>query len=164
MDSIWINDIHRFIEENSLGVVTRIDVGGIYTEHPYSIDSFDVEYTAKISHIFDALQSENGMSKIVPSIKKVFFNPPVTVVIFEDGSKEIVRTDEHDNYSPDIGVAMALMRKMFGSRCKFKKFVNKFIDTAECPLCKSKSVYNYVTQYFTCKNRKCLHIFVNRGN
>lgn len=162
---IWgdMEDVHKFIDENSVGIITEIDVGGIYTKQPYEMDIVDVEYTAKIYNILDAIEWDTGMRKIVPKIKKVVFNPPVTVVIFEDDSKEIVRTDRYDNYSPDIGVAMALMKKMFGSRSSFKKFIDKFVDKKDCPLCKSESVYNYMAQCFECKNSKCLHVFIKRG-
>lgn len=44
-------------------------------------------------------------------IKKVHFNPPVTVVIWEDGTKTIVRTQGKDTFDPEKGLAMAISKR-----------------------------------------------------
>lgn len=63
------------------------------------------------------------------SVKKVIFNDPCTIVIFKDGTKEIVRSRAGDKFDKEVGLAMALMNKQFGSRTKFKKFVeNDCVD------------------------------------
>jgi len=58
---------------------------------------------------------------------KVIFNPPATVVIFNDGSKEVVKISNGDKYNPEVGFAMAIMNRMFGSRNAYKKFIQKQI-------------------------------------
>lgn len=58
-------------------------------------------------------------------IKQVIYNNPATIVYFKDGSKVVVKTMEGDVYSKETGLAMALMKKMFGSSNAFKKFVEK---------------------------------------
>lgn len=60
------------------------------------------------------------------SIEKVIFNPPATIVIFKDGTKEVVKCAEGDEFVPEIGLAMALMNVAFGNRSKFVKFVEKY--------------------------------------
>lgn len=59
-------------------------------------------------------------------IKKVHFNPPVTVVIWEDGTKTIVRTQGKDTFDPEKGLAMAISKKALGNTSayydEFKKW------------------------------------------
>lgn len=48
------------------------------------------------------------------TIKKVIFNDPVTIVIWSDKTKTIVRTQGCDIYDPEKGLAMAISKKMLG--------------------------------------------------
>lgn len=50
----------------------------------------------------------------VPGIKNVYFNEPVTVVIWEDGTKTVVRCN-NDQYDPEKGLAMAIAKKALGT-------------------------------------------------
>ena len=70
---------------------------------------------------------QGGTVLSVQDIDQVILNDPATIVIFKDGTKEVVKTTEGDTYQPDIGVAMALVRKLFGSRSQYKKFVKQFL-------------------------------------
>lgn len=51
--------------------------------------------------------------------KQVIFNPPATIVYWEDGTKTVVKAD-NDVFSEEFGYAMACMRKIYGSRAEFK--------------------------------------------
>lgn len=59
--------------------------------------------------------------------EKVYFNNPVTVVIWNDGTKTIVRCSENDIYDPEKGLAMAFCKKMFGNDNTFKKHFKKWL-------------------------------------
>lgn len=59
--------------------------------------------------------------------EKVYFNDPVTVVIWNDGTKTIVRCSENDIYDPEKGLAMAFCKKMFGNDNTFKKHFKKWL-------------------------------------
>ena len=50
----------------------------------------------------------------IPNIKKVIFNDPVTVVIWENGTKTIVRA-ENEAFDPEKGLAMAICKKALGT-------------------------------------------------
>lgn len=45
-------------------------------------------------------------------IKKVIFSDPATIVLWSDGTKTVVKTQNGDPYDPEKGLAMACMRKM----------------------------------------------------
>ena len=50
----------------------------------------------------------------IPNIKKVIFSDPVTVVIWENGTKTIVRA-ENESFDPEKGLAMAICKKALGT-------------------------------------------------
>lgn len=63
----------------------------------------------------------------LPEIKNVYFNCPVTVVMWKDGTKTIVRCSENDAYDPEKGLAMAIIKKMSGNDNSFHKIFKKWI-------------------------------------
>ncbi len=75
----------------------------------------------------DVTVTNNFIGVSEESIEKVIFNPPATVVYFKDGSKVVVKTTEDDVFNPEVGLAMAIVKRIFGSRSNYKKFINKFI-------------------------------------
>lgn len=49
-------------------------------------------------------------------IKNVYFNDPVTVVLWTDGTKTIVRAQNNEPYDPEKGLAMAFAKKALGNK------------------------------------------------
>lgn len=49
------------------------------------------------------------------TVKKVIFNPPATIVIFEDGSKSVVKAAPNEAYDREKGFAMAVIKRIYGS-------------------------------------------------
>ena len=47
--------------------------------------------------------------------RRVVFNPPATVVLWEDGTKTVVKCDERDGYDAMTGVALCYMKKALGN-------------------------------------------------
>ena len=47
--------------------------------------------------------------------KKVIFHPPATVVLWEDGTKTVVKCDWRDQYDPMHGLALCYMKKALGN-------------------------------------------------
>lgn len=68
----------------------------------------------------------------IPEIKNVFFNEvkKTTTVVFNDHTSVIVKCTDKDEFNPEMGLAMALVRKCFGSRSKFQKAVAKWVATS----------------------------------
>ena len=60
-------------------------------------------------------------------IKKVYFKDPVTVVLWEDGSKTIVKRDERDTYDPEKALAMAFAKKALGNKGNYYNVFKKWI-------------------------------------
>lgn len=52
----------------------------------------------------------------IPEIKKVIFNPPATIVMWEDGTKTVVKCRKGEEYSKEAGLAFCVMKKTYGSK------------------------------------------------
>lgn len=69
-----------------------------------------------------------------PEIKDVIFNPPATIVKWADGTKTVVKARGDDAFDPEMGLAMAISKKMYGNNYSyynvFKKWLKKFDGNA----------------------------------
>ena len=63
----------------------------------------------------------------VPEIIDVIFNEPATVVFWEDGTKTIVKCQKGDSYSKETGLAMAIIKKLYGNKGRYNDIFNKWI-------------------------------------
>lgn len=62
-------------------------------------------------------------AKILPGIEKVIFNPPATIVTWQDGTKTVVKCGKGEEFCEETGLAMAIARRYSGSRSSFLKTV-----------------------------------------
>lgn len=51
----------------------------------------------------------------IPEIRKVIYNPPATIILWEDETKTVVKCCETDIYDPEKGFAMAVIKKLCGN-------------------------------------------------
>lgn len=68
------------------------------------------------------IKEDNSMK-----IKKVHFNKPMTVVIWEDGTKTFVSCQDGDTYSKETGLAVAIAKKALGNKGNFNEVFKKWI-------------------------------------
>ena len=76
----------------------------------------------------DIVVKHKGLDFRNIKIKRIIFNPPATVIIWEDDTKTVVKCAEDDEFNPEIGVAMCYMKKIYGSRHAFSKKVESYIE------------------------------------
>lgn len=69
--------------------------------------------------------------KAIPSIKKVIFNKPATIVFWEDGSKTVVKCQDGDIYDPEKGLAMAISKKALGNQGNYCEVFKKWLPEEE---------------------------------
>lgn len=110
---------------------TGIVVGNVDTFNPTLTTELQFRYIPTI--------------KYMPTIKKVIFCPPATIVMWYDGTKTVVKT-HGEEFSEEHGLAMAIAKKHFGSRAEFLRVVKgakrvepKEKDTNRKPKAVSKS-------------------------
>ena len=87
----------------------------------------DIMITAELAK--QQLNSIYGVHKFnnPPTIKKVHFSGPMTVVIWEDGTKTLVKCSENDFFDYEKGLAMAIVKKMYGNDNSFHKIFKKWV-------------------------------------
>ena len=60
-------------------------------------------------------------------IKDVIFNNPATIVLWKDGTKTVVKCQEGDTYSKELGLAMCIAKKYLGNKGNFNEEFKKWI-------------------------------------
>lgn len=60
-------------------------------------------------------------------IKKVIFNKPATIVIWEDGTKTVVKCGERETYDEEKGLALCFMKKALGNKGNYNNTLKKCI-------------------------------------
>lgn len=87
------------------------------TEMPIKYPKIDINklFPAPIAH--------------APNAKKVIFNGPATIVMWEDGTKTVVKAQYGETVDYEKGLAMAIVKKVMGNKgnyyTKFSKLLNK---------------------------------------
>jgi len=54
---------------------------------------------------------------------RIIYSNETTVVFWQDGTKTVVTASEGDYFDKEIGFAMALAKKIFGSRSKYQRYI-----------------------------------------
>ena len=85
-----------------------------------------VERKSTSSRVYYAAKSVSA-----PSIKKVIFNYPATVVLWSDGSKTVVKCQDGDIYDPEKGLAMAISKKALGNKGNYCNEFKKWLPEDE---------------------------------
>lgn len=68
----------------------------------------------------------NSDSFLLPNIKAVYFNDPLTCVIWEDGVKTFVKNvDGELKYDKEKALAMAISKRAFGNKYNYYKIFEK---------------------------------------
>ena len=62
----------------------------------------------------------------LPEIKNVKFNGPATIVFWADGAKTVVKCQDGDDYSEEVGLAMCIVKKVFGNTSKYNDVFKKW--------------------------------------
>lgn len=64
------------------------------------------------------------------SIKKVILHNPATIVFWYDGTKTVVKCQDGDVYSPEVGIAMCYMKKALGNQSNFNNTFKRHVPAA----------------------------------
>lgn len=57
------------------------------------------------------------------NIREVIFNDPATIVFWLDGTKTVVKKADDEPWDPEKGLAMAIIKKHFGTNKEIKKII-----------------------------------------
>lgn len=67
-----------------------------------------------------------GSNKEV-GIKRVIFNNPATIILWDDGTKTVVTCQKCDTYDPEKGMAIAICKKVLGNKGNFNDIFKKWL-------------------------------------
>lgn len=87
--------------------------------------------TAKVFYC-NILNSTYGIgSSHIPEIKNVIFNDPATIIFWEDGTKTVVKCQYGDEFDPEKGLAMAIVKKACGNKGSYCNKMKKWLPKEE---------------------------------
>lgn len=64
----------------------------------------------------------------VPSIKKVIFNNPATIVLWNDGTKTVVKCQNGERFDKEKGLAMCIVKRTLGNKSNYNNIIKKYIQ------------------------------------
>ena len=121
-DTIYkVFDIEVAISKNELNTITLRKKDEGRNEMPVERKSTSSIYYASVT----------AKSVVAPSIKKVIFNDPATIVFWYDGSKTVVKCQDGDIYDPEKGLAMAISKKALGNKGNYCNEFKKWLPEDE---------------------------------
>lgn len=67
----------------------------------------------------------------VTGIKDVIFHNPATIILWEDGTKTVVKCGKNDTYDPEKGMAMAICKKLMGNKGNYNNVFKKWLKEVD---------------------------------
>ena len=95
---------------------------------------YDIRNDAEVSRntYRNILNSTYGIGSLrIPEIKNVIFNDPATIVFWEDGTKTVVKCQDGDEFDPEKGLAMAIVKKAYGNKGSYCNKLKKWLPNEE---------------------------------
>ena len=88
----------------------------------------DVELDRIFYHILNSRYGiRTATMNDIPEIKNVIFNDPATIVFWEDGTKTVVKCRDGDEFDPEKGLAMAIVKKAYGNKGSYCNKLKKWL-------------------------------------
>ena len=69
-----------------------------------------------------------GITTIKPKIKRVIFNDPATIILWNDGTKSVVKCQNGEPFDAEKGFALAYLKKLLGNDNTFNKEINRWVQ------------------------------------
>lgn len=69
--------------------------------------------------------------KVLSSIKKVIFSNPATIVLWNDGTKTVVKCGENETFDEEKGLAMAIAKHALGNDGVYYEVFKKWLPNGE---------------------------------
>lgn len=67
----------------------------------------------------------------IDKVKKVIFNYPATIILWNDGTKTVVRCGDDEKFDPEKGIAMCLLKKILGNTGDYNNYIRHLIAKGE---------------------------------
>lgn len=124
----------RLLQVGDICVVTRVGVDEWMT-----VEANGTKYPDCDPQYFELVEAVH-LKPFVNEIKDVIFNPPATIILWNDGTKSVVKCQNGEPYDAEKGFALAYLKKLLGNDNTFNKEINKWVkyDTSVINVVKDK--------------------------
>lgn len=130
--------VDEFVKENGDMKVQPKYVS--YKEFSNLIDSEKEKAKMQYNKCTSFYMSKSEITDVFfPKIEKVHFSGPCTVVIWDDGTKTVVRCQDGDEFDCEKGLAMAIAKKALGNKGSyFDEFKKHMPQISPSEVCKER--------------------------
>lgn len=102
------------------------------TRFSFEIDEgYSRLFDTDIASMYPDIRIRRRRMADIDCIKKVIFSGPCTIILWNDGTKTIVRCGPDDEFDKEKGIAMCILKKMFGSSHQMSKWMKEQIGEEE---------------------------------
>lgn len=117
-DTVQIDDIKRVYHRCTGIIVAIVEAGSpkrtIYEVGGVKCCSYPVRvFEGNLVLVSSDIKKHDDI--LVPKIKNVIMNDPAVIVMWEDGTKTVVKA-KGEEFDPEKGLAMAISKKAFGNK------------------------------------------------
>lgn len=125
--SLWGTAIGNIAVRNMVKELSK-DITVAEPTYPSCHDSvtYSKEDIRNFMEVYNIMNKKFDKTKPGWSIKNVIFSDPATIVLWEDGTKTVVKC-ENEAFDPEKGLAMALAKKMLGNKGNYFNVFKKWI-------------------------------------
>ena len=127
IDSVDVltNIYKNYIDEDNNLTITCPSTTQLYKTTTYKPKTHTV--TVKYDPQSGGFTYSSDYNRSSPKIKKVIFNPPATVIIWDTGEKTVVQTRGDEAFDPEKGFVMAYLKYLLGNDNTFNKEIHKWV-------------------------------------
>lgn len=96
----------------------------------YNLEANKITMPAEFVHGYELGLVNHFFQKSALEIDRVYFNAPYTIVIWDDGTKTVVKCSKEDIYHRHTGLAMCALKKILGDEAysEWKRAMNRVFD------------------------------------
>ena len=114
------DDLYFYLPKENIGKVEEKNID-FYKDILKKLHD-DINKQSRIDNSFGSYyEDDNGN---VTYIKEVIYNDPAVVVIWNDGTKTVSKCDYGDNFNPEFGLILCVLKKVIGNEQVAKLLMN----------------------------------------
>ena len=128
-DSIYVSNMNRY--EGDVVTISACGSGSRFGEFVYRVKENPFAWDEYLLEPLNGSLDESQDECCMYGIKKVIYNNPATIILWEDGTKTVVKVQDGDVYSKELGFAMCVSKKFFGNQSNFNNVFKKYVYDKE---------------------------------
>lgn len=119
------DDLYVYLPKENIGKVEEKNIDH-YTEEILKKLIGAINKQSRIDNSFGSYYEDDSGN--VTYIKEVIYNDPAVVVLWNDGTKTVSKCDYGDNFNPEFGLILCVLKKVVGNGQVAKLLMNWIPD------------------------------------